>query len=108
MCAVRDAEWEPGRRQGRANPGSDSGIQAEYGRNTSDPHATNRRAVPGLDGAEGFAHRGWGTAGRRERTQDDDHRRVAAAALWDEHPAVGVGIQRQGAEARRRTRGQER
>jgi hypothetical protein len=41
VCAVRDAEWEPGRRQGRANPGTDSGIQAEYKRNTGETQATH-------------------------------------------------------------------
>ena len=68
-------------------PGKPREVTAEYKRNTSGIQATSRRAVPGLDGAEGFAHWGRGTSGRRERTQDDDHWRVAAAAVWGEHAA---------------------
>jgi hypothetical protein len=74
-CGVRSAQRRVGIGGGGAGQtqGSTSGIQAEYKRNTSETQATNTlptgwqcRDWTGLRASL----MGWGTAGRRERTQE--------------------------------------
>ena len=73
MCAGRNTEWEWGGGGAGQTQASTSGIQAEYKRNTSETQATNTLPAGGqCRGWRGLKASlvGWGTAERRDRTQE--------------------------------------